>query len=160
MKSRLAALTFVLLLATPALAGSQNSSKLNVTLRIIQGVTIRHPNPPAGDVGDRFSVDLTLFTVKDEFEKTPNTRVGNMNFSYILHGSCSDFGTECKGTVDITTLTKLPGGTITAVNNGGPIRQPFVVKVRSGTGRYAGAKGNIVIAPDGAPKITYSLTVR
>ncbi len=159
MRKRLATLALVLLVAAAAAAEGQSKSKLVVTLRIDQGVTIRHPNPPPGDPGDRFSVDLTLFTINADFDASPNKRIGNMNFSYILHGTCSDFGTNCKGTVDITTVTKLPGGTITAVNNGGPIRQPFIVTIRGGTGRYAGARGNIVIAPDGAKKNIYNITL-
>jgi len=87
MAKRLTALTLVLLLAAVAAGEVQSASKLVVTVRIDQGVTIRHPNPPAGDAGDRFSVDLTLFTIAGDFNAAPNTRIGNMNFSYILHGS-------------------------------------------------------------------------
>ncbi len=129
MRKQLTAIALVLLLAAVVAGEVQSASKLVVTVRIDQGVTIRHPNPPPGDAGDRFSVDLTLFTIKPDFDAAANKRVGNMNFSYILHGSCSDVGTDCKGTVDITTVTKLPGGTITAVNIGGPIRQPFIVTI-------------------------------
>jgi len=161
MKKRLAALTLVLCLAGAAVAAAGQSaakpSKLVVTLRITQGVTIRHPHPPAGDAGDVFSVDLTLFTTGSDFDAAPNTRVGNMNFSYLLHGSCSVAGNGCKGTVDIDTMTKLPGGTITAGTKGVPIRQPFVVGIKSGTGRFAGAKGSIVIAPDGSAKNVYTI---
>jgi hypothetical protein len=163
MKQRVAALALVLLLSAATAATSQSASKpskLVVTLRIIQGVTVRHPHPPKGDKGDIFSVDLTLFTIKNDFDAAPNTRVGNMNFSYLLRGKCSVGGNGCKGTVDIKTLTKLPGGTITAVANRVPIRQPFVVSIRSGTGRYRGARGNVVIAPDGAARNVYNITLR
>jgi hypothetical protein len=162
MKQRLVALAVVLLLAAGAAVGAQSASKptnLSVTLRIIQGVTIRHPHPPQGDPGDVFSVDLTLFTINNDLDTNPNTRVGNMNFSYVLHGSCSVAGTGCKGTVDIETLTKLPGGTITATANKAPIRAPFVVSIRNGTGRYKGATGKIVIAPDGAARNIYNITL-
>ena len=143
--------------AKTGLPQSGKVSKLSITLRIIQGVTVRHPHPPEGDAGDVFSVDLTLFTIKNDFDTAPNTRVGNMHFSYLLHGTCSDAGTGCKGTVDIETTTKLPGGTLTAVAKGTPIRQPFVVAIKSGTGKYKGAKGNIVIAPDGAARTVYNI---
>lgn len=160
---RLIAVALVLLLAAAAAAESQSASrasKLTVTLKIIQGVTTRHPNPPAGDAGDRFSVDLTLITINGDFDTVPNTRVGNMNFSYLLHGTCAVVaGAGCKGTVDIKTMTKLPGGTITAVGNGVPIRAPFIVTINGGTGRYAGARGNIVIAPDGAARNVYNITL-
>jgi len=138
---------------------SHKASKLSITLRIIQGVTQRHPHPPDGDQGDVFSVDLTLLTTKPDFDVAPNTRVGNMSFSYLLHGSCSVAGNGCKGTVDIDTTTKLPGGTITAGAKGTPIRQPFVVAIKSGTGRYKGAKGTVVIAPDGAARNVYNITL-
>jgi len=139
--------------------GAQAASKMNITLKIIQGVTIRHPHPPDGDAGDVFSVDLKLLTIKNDFDAAPNTRVGNMSFSYLLHGSCSVAGNGCKGTVDITTMTKLPGGTITAEARSTPIKQPFVVAIKSGTGRYKGAKGNVVIAPDGAARNVYNITL-
>jgi hypothetical protein len=167
-KKRLTVFAFVLLLAAGAVAQSQSAtspskvskpSKLVVTLRIDQGVTARHPHPPAGDKGDIFSVDLTLFTIKNEFDAAPNTRVGKMSFSYLLRGTCSVSGNGCKGTVDITTLSKLPGGTIRAVANKIPIRQPFVVKITGGTGKYAGATGNIVIAPDGAARNIYRIVL-
>jgi len=139
--------------------GEQAASKMNITLKIIQGVTIRHPHPPDGDAGDVFSVDLKLLTIKNDFDAAPNTRVGNMSFSYLLHGSCSVAGNGCKGTVDIKTMTKLPGGTITAEANSTPIKQPFVVAIKSGTGRYKGAKGSVVIAPDGAARNVYNITL-
>ena len=157
---RLAVLGLVLLIAAVAAGagqGAHKASKLSVTLRIIQGVTLRHPGPPEGDAGDTFSVDLTLYTIRDDFDAAPNTRVGNMNFSYLLHGSCSISGNGCKGTVDINTTTRLPGGTILAGVKGTPIRQPFVVAIRGGTGRYKGAKGNVVIAPDGAARNVYNI---
>ena len=132
---------------------------MSITLRIIQGVTVRHAHPPDGDSGDVFSVDLTLLTIKNDFDAAPNTRVGNMNFSYLLHGSCSVAGNGCKGTVDIDTMTKLPGGTITATTKGTPIKQPFVVAIKSGTGQYQGAKGTVVIAPDGSARNVYNITL-
>jgi hypothetical protein len=138
---------------------AKGASKMNITLRILQGVTQRHAHPPAGDAGDVFSVDLTLLTVKNDFDAAPNTRVGNMNFSYLLHGTCSVAGNGCKGTVDIDTTTKLPGGTITAGIKGTPIRQPFVVHIKGGTGKYKGATGTVVIAPDGAARNVYNITL-
>ena len=115
---------------------------MNITLRIIQGVTVRHPHPPAGDAGDVFSVDLTLFTIKNDFDAAPNTKVGNMSFSYLLHGSCSVAGNGCKGTVDIETTTKLPGGTITAVPRARRSASRSSSRSRAAPGTYKGATGN------------------
>ena len=114
MIKRFAILGLVLAFAATAVAAGQGArsshkaSKMNITLKIIQGVTVRHPHAPAGDAGDVFSVDLTLLTIKNDFDAAPNTKVGNMSFSYLLHGSCSVAGNGCKGTVDIETMTKLP----------------------------------------------------
>src|SRR4051794_9150572 len=166
MIKRLVTLGFVLALAAALVGpgqsagtgkGGAKANKMNITLRIIQGVTVRHAHPPDGDSGDVFSVDLTLLTIKNDLDAAPNTRVGNMNFSYLLHGSCSVAGNGCKGTVDIETTTKLPGGTITAVAKGTPIKQPFVVAISGGTGKYKGAKGHVVIAPDGAARNVYTI---
>lgn len=165
MSKRFAILGLVLAFAATAVAAGQGApsshkaSKMNITLKIIQGVTVRHPHAPAGDAGDVFSVDLTLLTIKNDFDAAPNTKVGNMSFSYLLHGSCSVAGNGCKGTVDIDTMTKLPGGTITATAKGTPIKQPFVVAIKGGTGKYKGATGNVVIAPDGAARNTYNITL-
>jgi hypothetical protein len=165
MSKRLVIFGLVLALAAVAAGAglsardTHKANKMSITLRIIQGVTIRHPHPPAGDSGDVFSVDLTLLTIKNDFDAAPNTRVGNMNFSYLLHGSCSVAGNGCKGTVDIETTTKLPGGTLSAIAKGTPIRQPFVVSIKSGTGRYKGATGTVVIAPDGAARNVYNINL-
>jgi hypothetical protein len=142
---------------TPAAAPSP-AQQLSITFRIDQGVTERHPHPPAGDAGDVFSVVLTLLTIEPAFGKPADTRVGRMVFSYVLRGTCSAGAGGCTGTTDVRTVTTLPGGTITATGTKLPIRTPFVVAVRGGTGRYAGARGRIVIAPGGAPRNVYKVT--
>ena len=149
----------VAFLAAAASAQGQRAGNVVVTLRITQGVTLRHPHPPAGDAGDLFSVVLSLYNTTAEFGKAADAPVGNMTFSYTLQGSCSSAGGSCKGTANIQTVTKLPGGTITANGDKVPIRVPFIVTVRSGTGRFAGAHGTIEIAPAGSAKNIYKLTL-
>ncbi len=123
-------------------------------------MTERIPHPPDGDAGDVFAVDLTLFAIKPEFGKPADARVGKMRFSYVLHGSCSaTVGEGCKGTVDVQTRSQLPGGTIMAAGNKLPIRAPFVVTISKGTGRFLGAKGKIVIAPEGQARNVYQITL-
>jgi hypothetical protein len=158
---RLVLIGLVVLLAGAVAAPSQSKSAANiqVTLKITQGVTERIPHPPDGDAGDVFSVILTLFAIKPEFGMPAEARVGQMTFSYVLHGKCSATGTGCKGTVDVQTRSKLPDGTITAAASGLPIRAPFIVSIRKGTGRYAGAKGQIVIAPEGQARNIYQITL-
>jgi hypothetical protein len=146
-----------LLAAAASAEGQTTSSNLTVTLRITQGVTQRQSHPPAGDAGDLFSVVLSLYNTTPQFGKAADAPVGNMTFSYTLKGSCSAAGGACKGTADILTVTKLPGGTITAGGTKVPIRTPFLVTVRTGTGRFAGAHGTVEIAPAGAAKNIYKL---
>jgi hypothetical protein len=149
------------LLAGSVATASQSQNKpMQVTLRINQGVTHRSPRPPAGDKNDVFSVLLTMFAIKDEFGREPDSRVGAMTFSYVMHGTCgTEFGEGCKGTVDVQTRTQLPGGTINAAAKGIPIRAPFIVNINRGTGRYAGAKGRIVIAPEGQARNVFEMTL-
>jgi hypothetical protein len=150
----------LLAVAVAAPGQSKSSANINVTLKIIQGVTERHPHPPDGDAGDVFSVVLTLFAIKPEFGMPAEARVGRMTFSYVLHGKCSaKFGEGCKGTVDVQTQSKLPDGTINAAAKDLPIRAPFVVSIKKGTGRYTGAKGQIVIAPEGQARNVYQITL-
>jgi hypothetical protein len=127
------------------------------TLKISQGPTFRHPHPPDGDANDQFSTTLTLFTIGSMFDKPDNTKVGAMTFAYVLHGTCSSTGESCRGTADITTSTRLPGGTISASGKAIPLHVPFLVPIRSGTGRYKGATGVIQVAPNGAPRNIYKI---
>jgi hypothetical protein len=159
-------LAFLPLVAlVPLLAGSvatasqsQGSPNMQVTLKITQGVTHRSPRPPAGDTNDVFSVLLTMFAIKPEFGREAESRVGSMTFSYVMHGVCgTKVGEGCKGTVDVETRSQLPGGTIMAAAKGIPIRAPFIVNVSRGTGRYAGAKGRIVIAPEGQARNIFEI---
>jgi len=138
-------------------ADAKRTASINMTLKITQGPTFRHPHPPDGDANDQFSTTLTLFTIGSQFDKPDNSRVGAMTFAYVLHGTCSSTGESCRGTADIDTSTRLPGGTITAGGKAIPLRVPFVVPIQSGTGRYKGAKGIIEVAPNGAPRSIYKI---
>ena len=53
------------------------------------------------------------------------------------------------GTTNILTVTRLPGGTITANGNNVSLSKGIVVPVQSGTGIFKGVKGTIQIAPAG-----------
>jgi hypothetical protein len=138
-------------------ADAKPGATTTLTLKISQGPTFRHPHPPDGDANDQFSTTLTLFTIGSMFDKPDNTKVGAMTFAYVLHGTCSSTGESCRGTADITTSTRLPGGTITASGKAIPLHVPFLVPIRSGTGRYAGATGVVQVAPNGAPRNIYKI---
>jgi hypothetical protein len=46
-----------------------------------------------------------------------------------------------------------------AAADGLPIRAPFIVNINRGTGRYTGARGKIVIAPEGQARNVYQITL-
>jgi hypothetical protein len=155
-------LAVVGLLAASSVAEAKTAaaSKLDFTVKISQGPTMRHPHPPAGDAGDVFSTTLTMFAVAPQFGKSANARLGTMTFSYTLHGSCSSAAAGCSGTTNITTLTRLPGGTRVADGNNVPFsKKGFVLPIQAGTGRFAGAKGLIAVAPAGQARSTYTINL-
>lgn len=146
-----------------AFAGSAqpaHHSVLKFTVRITQGPTFRHPHPPPGDAGDVFSTTLTEFTTSSIFGMGEGKKVGSMSFAYVLHGSCSSAAAGCTGNSDITTLTTLPGGTLSAAKKAVPFsRAGFVLPIQSGTGKFKGATGVIAVAPNGQAVTTYSITL-
>jgi hypothetical protein len=154
------------LIGSLALAGSvlpaagQTSTTLAFTVRITQGATFRHPHPPPGDQGDVFSTTLTLFAMDPRFGKDKNAKLGTMSFTWTFRGACSSTGVGCTGTSNIDTLTRLPGGTITANRKNVPLSHlPFVVPIQKGTGRFTGATGSIAIAPAGHALSIYKITL-
>ncbi len=154
---RLTLVVLALLLGAVVPAQGQSTRSLVLNFTIIQQATQRHVHPPAGDAGDVFSTTLVLINVGVQFGRAPGAHVGTMAFAYTLSGSCGTTG-GCIGTTDITTLTKLPGGTITAASKKVPLgARPFVVQVQSGTGAFAGVKGKVEIAAKGNAVTDYVL---
>jgi hypothetical protein len=156
----LVAVALISLLATGLAAQGQSKggSTMVFKVRLIQEATYRTPHPPDGNAGDVFSTTLRLFAVGPLFGHADKAFVGTMSFSYTFQGACSSAAAGCKGTTNLNTLTKLPGGTITA--NGKNIslgRLPYVVPILSGTGSFAGAQGTISIAPAGAAEDIYNI---
>ena len=83
MRRPLTALALVAILAATTAAGAESShrSVVKFTVKISQGPTFRHPNPPDGDAGDVFSTTLTEFATGSLFGKAAGTKVGSMSFS-------------------------------------------------------------------------------
>lgn len=157
---RFLTVAWFLVLATALPAAAQSADRLVFTVRITQAATVRHPHPPAGDAGDVFSTTLTLFVIDPVLGKAKNAKLGTMSFSYTFRGACSSTGAGCKGTSNMQTVTTLPGGTITANRADVPLgRLPFVVPIVKGTGRFAGATGNIAIAPGGNALTIYTINL-
>jgi hypothetical protein len=153
-------LALVSLLAPAAAGASHHGTGETLTFRIFQTATIRTPGPPAGDAGDVFTTTLILYNTADQVGRKTGANVGNMKFSYTLQGACSTSGSGCKGTADITTVSKLPGGTITASSPKVPLsKTPYVVTVTGGTGSWKGVKGTIQVAPAGDALNIYKLVL-
>jgi hypothetical protein len=154
------AIAGLLAAASVAQAGTTVATKLHFVVRIAQGPTLRHANPPAGDAGDVFSTTLTIFATTPEFGKSVNAKLGSMSFSYTLHGSCSSAAAGCSGSTDITTVTTFPGGTLVADGKHVPFSKAgFVLPIQSGTGRFAGAKGSVAVAPAGQAQSNYTISL-
>ena len=151
-------LALVALLA-PATAGATHNGKAQtLTFRIFQTATIRTAQPPAGDAGDLFTTTLILYNTTEQLGRKIGATMGSMSFAYTLQGACSTSGSGCKGTADITTVSKLPGGTITASSLKVPLsKTPYTVTVTGGTGVWKGVKGTVQVAPAGDALNVYKL---
>jgi hypothetical protein len=129
-------------------------------VRLIQEQTIRHPHPPAGDLGDVFSTTLRLFAIGDVLGYPDNTPMGTMAFSWTDNGViCGDAAPGCKGKTSIKTLTRLPGGTITANALNVSLSHGLIVPIQSGTGIFKGVSGSISIAPSGVAEDIFTLVL-
>ena len=160
MRRLLIAVGLISLLATGLAAQGQSKggSTMVFKVKLIQEATFRTPHPPDGNAGDVFSTTLRLFAIGPLFGHPDKAFIGTMFFSYTFQGACSSGGASCTGTTNLDTLTKLPGGTITA--NGKNIslgHLPYVVPILSGTGNFAGAHGTISIAPSGDAEDIYNV---
>ena len=127
----------------------------------IQEATYRHPAPPDGNDGDTFSTTLKLKTEGAALNLPDRTPLGTMSFSWLYinakNFSCGANAAGCKGKTDLNTITKLPGGTLTAGGKGISVEKGLIVPVTSGTGIFKGATGTITIAPKGAAEIMFDL---
>ena len=127
-------------------------------VRLIQEATYRHSHPPAGDPGDTFSTTLRLFAIGDVLGFPNNTPMGTMAFTWgPLNGACSTAAAECSGTTNLQTVTRLPGGTITANGTNVSLSKGLVVPIQSGTGIFKGVTGSIEIAPQGVAEDVFHL---
>jgi hypothetical protein len=155
--ARLALLGVVaLVLAAPAQARPQGKVMV-LRLGISQHGTTRTPHPPLGDAGDVFTTTLLLNNTVAALDKPARASVGAMLFQYVLHGTCST--ENCSGaTADIVAVSKLPGGTITASENGVQLgRPPIVIPIVKGTGAFAGATGSLTVGAAASPVNVYKV---
>jgi hypothetical protein len=151
-----ASILLALVLIGPAQAVRTAHSQ-TLTLGITQHGTVRTPHPPEGDAGDVFTTTLFLSNTVAALGKPAKASVGGMTFQYVLHGKCST--ESCAGaTADIIAISRLPGGTITASEDGVKLgKPPIVIPITKGTGVFAGAKGTLSVGAESRPINTYKL---
>jgi len=145
-----------LVLAAPAEAVRTSHSE-TLVLSIVQHGTTRTPHPPLGDEGDVFTTTLLLSNTVAALGKPAKSSVGAMTFQYVLHGKCST--ESCAGaTADIVAISRLPGGTITASEDGVKLgRPPILVPITKGTGIFKGATGMLAVGAASSPINTYKI---
>jgi hypothetical protein len=143
-----------------ARVGSAKARSVMFKVRLIQEQTFRHAHPPDGNDGDTFSTTLRLFAIGSVLGFPDNTPMGTMAFDWgPLNGQCSSSATGCNGTTNLSTVTRLPGGTITAGGKNLSLAKGLIVPVQSGTGIFKGATGTISIAPAGVAEDVFKLTL-
>jgi hypothetical protein len=154
---RLALPVVVALVLAGAAQGRTQTHPLVLNLTIIQHGTVRTPHPPLGDSGDVFTTTLLLSNTAAALNKPAKASVGAMTFQYVLHGTCST--ENCNGaTADIVAVSKLPGGTVTAAEDGVKLgRPPIIIPVTKGTGAFKGATGTLTVGAESRPVNTYKL---
>jgi hypothetical protein len=154
---RLALLVVLALVLVGSAQGTRGSHSETLTLGIIQHGTTRTPHPPLGDEGDVFTTTLLLNNTVAALGRPEKASVGAMTFQYVLHGKCS---TEtCAGaSADIVAISRLPGGTITASENGVKLgRPPIMVPITKGSGAFKGVTGMLAVGAASKPVNTYQL---
>ena len=148
------------LAASIAATGQGAKGPLTFKVTLVQEATVRHPHPPAGDPGDTFSTVLKLNAIGTVLGFPNGTPMGTMSFTWgPLNGACSSNAAQCNGTTNILTLTKLPGGTITANGINISLAKGIILPVQGGTGIFKGVKGTISVAPGGDHVDVFNLTM-
>jgi hypothetical protein len=140
-----------------AATSKQTSRSVLITVRLVQEATYQHPHPPP--VGLVLSTTLKLYAVGTVLGLPSGSYLGSMSFSYQLHGSCSAGGGGCTGSTNLQTVTRFPGGTITANDADLNLSAGLVVPIEKGTGVFKGVTGSIDIAPGGQASSVYHLTL-
>jgi hypothetical protein len=135
-----------------AQAGAKIAQKDQIKARLIQEATWHLPD-------STYRTQLRLFAIGPTLGKNDGQYLGYMEFTWKLHGVCSSSAASCSGTADLITVTKLPGGTISAAGDNLSVSKGFIVPIQSGTGAFKGVSGTITIAPNGAAEDVFNLTL-
>jgi len=155
-------MTLSLLVGVPAVAAKTTSKPLVLKVTLIQEATSRKIEPPDGNAGDIFSNTLRMFAEGETLGFKDGTPLGRIAYSWWFTGnfSCSPSATGCVGTTNVRTLTKLPGGTITAGADKVSIGiHGEIIPIQSGTGIFKGVTGTVTIAPNSTAEAVYKLVL-
>jgi hypothetical protein len=159
----LSLLAVVLLASMLTVPGAVAKTRtLTFSVRLIQEQTVRHHKASNGSdlAHDTFSTQLRLYAIGTVIGFPDNTPMGTMEFNWgPLSGNCSSQAAGCSGTTNISTFTKLPGGTITAGSPHVSLSKGIIVPIQGGTGIFKGATGSIDIAPAAVAEDIFNLTL-
>jgi hypothetical protein len=132
--------------ATPAAGGTPIS--LVITVKSVTTSIKRTDKPPKGaSKGDRYVYRDRLVNVARQFGKPKGASVGRDAGSLTLTSSSTGV---------MTGVATLPGGTIRFGGKIGSSPAPF--SVLGGTGRYAHARGVLIVGAGSSPLNIYRLT--
>ena len=128
---------------------------LTISVESAAGAVVRVAHPPEGDRGDVLTSTLTLL------DPRTGAKVGAMDYTITIVKACSvAAATSCQTRARVVTTTAFRDGTIRAAGPWVSISRPvIVVPVRTGTGRYAGAKGTLTFGPSSTQTNVYALTL-
>jgi len=140
------AVALVWVAATPAAV----SKTLVIRLKSIAIASTVHDVPPKGiSKGDAYVGRFRLLNVVPQFGRPAGAAVGKERSTLTLT-------TRTNGVV--TGAVVLPGGTI-RYRGAGRLGSDAPIPVVGGTGRFAGARGTLIIGKGNSPLNTYRLTL-
>jgi hypothetical protein len=147
---RLYVLVAALALASVASAPAAVTKTLVIRLKSITvGSAYSDRTPKGPSKGDVFRGRFRLLNVVPQFGQKAGARVGTEHSTLTFRTST---------TASISGVVSLPGGTLT-YRGTGRIGSSAPIPVVSGTRRFAGARGSLVVGNGTSPLNTYRLTL-
>jgi hypothetical protein len=155
MRIRLAGLLVLAALLVPAAAQARTQEQLVIKVTSVSiGKPVEKDTPPKGaSAGDTVVFNDKLLNAVTQFGKKAGVKVGGDQgtMTYTSARSATFLG---KATLPGGTLT-LKGSVVSTADG-----KSFVIPVTGGTGRFAGAHGNLVVGPGTTRSLnTYTLTI-
>jgi hypothetical protein len=134
--------------------GAAARTSITITVASTAGAVVRVSHPPAGELGDVLTSSLALV------DSRTAAKVGTMDYTLTIVKACSSVVTSCQRRARVVAITTFRDGTIRAVGPWVSISRPtIVVRIRNGTGRYAGARGTLTFGPSSTRTNVYALSL-